>query len=61
MTTAGRPRRLRILLVDIARHVANAYAQGGIPMDVALRRMKNLFDAEWSRPTGTARDITGKG
>jgi hypothetical protein len=41
-----------IALVDIARHAAKAYAlDGGISESEALRRIKQLFDAEWSSPT----------
>jgi uncharacterized protein DUF5076 len=43
-----------ICLVDLARHVANAYAQarGGDP-GVILRRLREAFDAEWTSPTDT--------
>lgn len=46
--------RWGIALVDIARHVANAYQQafGADPNEV-LGRIRELFDAEWSSPTDT--------
>jgi hypothetical protein len=47
-----------LLLVDIARHAAQAYARNGVGRDQALARIKELFDAEWSRPTTEARDLT---
>ena len=40
-----------LLLVDIARHVAKAYAnEGQNPTDV-LARIRQLLDAEFSKPT----------
>ena len=48
-----------LLLVDLARHVANAYEQteGRDPVDV-LTRIRDAFDAEWNTPpdspTGSA-------
>lgn len=40
-----------LMLVDLARHVASAYAESGVPRDHALQKMKDAFDAEWSNPT----------
>lgn len=48
-----------LLLVDIARHAANAYARQGEDPRRALARIRQLFDAEWNAPTDTPRDITG--
>jgi hypothetical protein len=44
-----------IMLVDLARHVANHYHQekGRDPADV-LSRIRLLFDAEWESPTSEA-------
>lgn len=41
-----------IMMVDLARHVANAYARthGMRQLDV-LERIKEGFDAEWREPT----------
>ena len=50
-----------ILLVDLARHAARAFAQEGICSELeALQRMRALFDAEWDRPTdlGSTQPIT---
>jgi hypothetical protein len=42
-----------IMLVDLAKHIANSYQQTTrTPHSVALRRLKEGFDAEW----GTATD-----
>ena len=40
-----------LLLVDVARHAAQAYANEGADPNVVLARIKELFDAEWSAPT----------
>ncbi len=41
-----------IFLVDVARHVARAYArQEEFSEDEALERIRAMFDAEWDRPT----------
>ncbi len=49
-----------LLLVDLAKHVANAYEQlEGRDRNQTLARIKDGFDAEWDHatdvPTGTAR------
>jgi hypothetical protein len=42
-------------LVDLARHIANAYQQasGRDPADV-LKRIRTVFDAEWGNQTDEA-------
>jgi hypothetical protein len=41
-----------ILLVDLARHAARAFAQEGICSEHdALERIRALFEAEWDKPT----------
>ncbi len=41
-----------ILLVDLARHVANYYAQNrSLQRDEVLLRIKNMFEAEWKSPS----------
>jgi len=41
-----------IMLVDLARHIANAYAESeGMRQPDVLERIKEGFDAEWSAPT----------
>ena len=43
-----------LMLVDIARHVAKAYENtGDLSEEAALKRIKELFDAEWASPTDT--------
>jgi hypothetical protein len=45
-----------LMLVDLARHVANAYSQAGEQesSDV-LNRIRQGFDAEWQSPTDAPR------
>lgn len=41
-----------LVLVDLARHVARAYAeQKGRDESETLRRLRSAFDAEWATPT----------
>jgi metallophosphoesterase superfamily enzyme len=41
-----------ILLADLARHAARIYAlETQVSEDDALQAIKDMFDAEWSRPT----------
>lgn len=43
-----------LALVDLARHVARAYAQTqGKPPAAVLRRIREGFDAEWGNATDT--------
>lgn len=49
-----------VLLVDVARHVANAYRSNGQDPQDALRRIRQAFDAEWSSRTSAAEDLTGE-
>jgi uncharacterized protein DUF5076 len=45
-----------ILLVDLARHVARAHHElYGTPEHDSLTRIRELFDAEWERPTDPGR------
>jgi hypothetical protein len=51
------PANWGIMLVDLARHIANAYEQArGMAGQAALERLRSGFDAEWDsstdRPTG---------
>lgn len=44
-----------IMLVDLARHAANAYEQSdGRKRVEVLRRIREYFDAEWESPTDEA-------
>lgn len=47
-----------LLLVDVARHVARAYQREGHDGDAVLQRIRQAFDAEWSRPTSDVDDVT---
>ncbi len=49
-----------LLLVDVARHVAQAYANEGQDPKVVVARIRELFDAEWSAPTDDPQDITSR-
>ncbi len=41
-----------VMLADLARHAARIYAlETGISEDEALAQIKDMLDAEWSRPT----------
>ena len=41
-----------IMLVDLARHVANFYSQErGMDREEVLSRIRTLFEAEWGSPT----------
>lgn len=44
-----------LLLVDIARHVARAYANEGHNEEAVLDSIRQLFIAEWERPTDIGR------
>ena len=46
-----------LLLVDVARHVSQAYAQRGMNKEEALQRIKELFDAEWASPTSPTDEV----
>jgi hypothetical protein len=51
-TTWEDPAAWGLMLVDIARHAAKAYeAEGRMGAEV-LKRIRELWDAEWSNPTG---------
>ena len=50
-TTWNDPAAWGILLVDIARHAARAYANEGADYDDILDRIKKGLDVEWSSPT----------
>jgi len=45
------------MLVDVARHVAKAYAKEGRNEAEVLHRIRDLFDAEWSDSTDTPQDL----
>ena len=45
------PNAWGILLVDLANHVADAYAREGEDRSKVLARIKDAFDEEWENPT----------
>lgn len=46
------PANWGIMLVDLAKHIANAYGETSeIGLAQALARLKEGFDAEWGTPT----------
>ena len=47
-----------LLLVDVARHAAQAYQRDGQDPEQVLARIRAGFDAEWSSPTSPAEDLT---
>jgi hypothetical protein len=47
-----------LLLADVARHAAQAYEREGQDAEQVLRRILELFDAEWSSPTDDPTDLT---
>ena len=47
-----------LLIVDVARHAAKAYAKQGIPERQALDRILSLFRAEIASPTDTPIDVS---
>lgn len=50
-----------IMLVDLARHVANAeHLRSGTDKDQTLARIKKMFDAEWDDPTDQPRGQLGR-
>jgi hypothetical protein len=50
-----------ILLVDVARHAARAFAADKQTSEAqALARIRKMFDAEWSRPTDVGQTAAAK-
>jgi hypothetical protein len=46
------PANWGIMLVDLAKHIANSYEQsGGMDQARVLKRLREGFDAEWGSPT----------
>ena len=57
-TTWKDPGAWGLLLVDVARHAAEAYRVEGRDTNEVLARIRELWEAEWARPTDALRDIT---
>lgn len=58
-TTWSDPGAWGLLLVDVARHAARAYARDGIEEVVALARIHELLSAEWSDGTDEPEELDG--
>src|SRR3954465_14659862 len=59
-TTWKDPGAWGLLLVDVALNAAQAYKAEGRDPNEVLARIRDLWDAEWARPTDSATDITTK-
>jgi len=47
-----------LLLADVARHAAKAYANEGYNAEEVLERIRQSLDAEFSNPTDTPRELS---
>jgi hypothetical protein len=47
-----------LMLVDIARHASKAYANEGQDPAAVLKRIRDLFEAEWEKPSDEPKDIS---
>lgn len=47
-----------LLLVDVARHAAQAYAKEGLDRTAVLEAIRQTWEAEWAHPTDSPQDIT---
>ena len=56
----GSPQQLTLRTTWKDSGAARAYANEGQDPQVVLARIRELFDAEWSQPTGAPEDITPK-
>jgi len=56
-TATADPGAWGLLLVDIARHAAEAYSHQGADVEETLARIKELFDAEWESPTDNPKEL----
>jgi len=57
MSTWKSPGTWGLMLADIAKHAANAYANDGYDREEALSQIRHLMDAEFSDPTDEPRQI----
>lgn len=51
------PQAWGMMLLDLARHVANAYESQGHNREEVLRQIYDMFVAEWEHPTDEARPV----
>ncbi len=56
-TTWDDPGAWGLLLADVARHVARAYANDGLDPVEALARIRLLLEAEFARPTDEPKEL----
>jgi hypothetical protein len=59
-TTWPDPGAWGLMLVDLARHVANAYEREGRNRGEVLARIRGLLDAEWDAPTDVPKDLRNR-
>lgn len=57
-TTWKDPGAWGLLLVDVARHAAQAYKAEGRDPNEVLARIRSLWEAEWAQPTDSPLEIT---
>jgi hypothetical protein len=57
-TTWKDPAAWGLMLVDLARHAAQAYERDGHNRDEVLARIRAGLDAEWTSPTDSPKDVT---
>ena len=60
-TTWKTPAAWGLMLVDVARHAALAYAKEGRDPAAVLTEIRGAFDAEWSHPTDSPTDLSRSG
>jgi hypothetical protein len=58
-TTWDDPAAWGLMLADLARHIANAYAREGKNREESLRTILELLERELEHPTDDCRDGTG--
>ncbi len=56
-TTWNDPGAWGLLLADVARHAAKAFANEGLDPVEALARMRLLLEAEFARPTDEPKEL----
>lgn len=59
-TTWKDPGAWGLMLADIARHAAQAYAREGLDPDAALLRIREVLELEWADPTDIPEDLTDR-
>jgi len=56
-TTWKSPAAWGLMLADVARHAANAYANEGHNHEEVISAIRKMFDAEFANPTDEAREM----